>query len=89
MQSTVKTGISIPRPLFKEAEELAREMKLSRSRLFALALEDYIRRQKNRALLAQINAAYTDGLTESEELSLRAAGVQFSRILEGDAEDIW
>ena len=35
-------------------------MKVSRSRLFALALEDYIRRQQNREFVASLNAAYTD-----------------------------
>ena len=56
MQS-VKTAISIQKSLFDQAEKLARRMKVSRSRLFVLALEDYIHRQQNRELLTQINAA--------------------------------
>ncbi len=56
----VKTAISIRKSLFEQAESLARRMKISRSHLFALALEEYIRRQENRELLAQINAAYAD-----------------------------
>ena len=59
MQS-IKTAISIQKSLFEEAESLAYKMKVSRSRLFALALEEYIHRQQSRELLAQINAAYAD-----------------------------
>jgi metal-responsive CopG/Arc/MetJ family transcriptional regulator len=40
----VKTAVSIRKSLFEQAENLARKMKVPRSRLFALALEDYIRR---------------------------------------------
>ena len=57
---TVKTAISIQESLFEQAETLAHRMKISRSRLFVLALEDYIRRQQDRELFAQINAAYAD-----------------------------
>jgi len=35
-------------------------MKISRSRLFVIALEDYIRRHQNRQLLESINRAYQD-----------------------------
>jgi metal-responsive CopG/Arc/MetJ family transcriptional regulator len=56
----VKTAISIQKSLFEQAEKIARKMNVSRSRLFALALEDYIQRAQNRDLLAQINAAYAD-----------------------------
>ena len=50
---TVKTAISIQENLFEQAEALAQQMNISRSRLFVLALEDYIRRQQDRELLAQ------------------------------------
>ena len=57
---SIKTAISIQESLFEQAEHLARKMKVSRSRLFVLALEDYISHQQNRELLAQINAAHAD-----------------------------
>lgn len=66
----VKTAISIQKSLFEQAERIARRMKISRSRLFALALEDYIQRQENKDLLAQINAAYADE-PDSTEKTLR------------------
>ncbi len=66
----VKTAISIQKSLFDQAEKIARKMKVSRSRLFALALEDYIAREQNRELLKQINSAYADEPDASEK-SLR------------------
>lgn len=56
----VKTAISIQKNLFQKAEETAKKMKISRSRLFALAVEDFIRRYQNKLLLEEINLAYSD-----------------------------
>ncbi|MFZ1267183.1 MAG: hypothetical protein WAU95_12015, partial [Anaerolineae bacterium] len=67
MVQNVKTAISLPKALFDQAEILARELHISRSRLFVLALEDYIHRQQNRELLAKINAAYADEPNPAED----------------------
>jgi metal-responsive CopG/Arc/MetJ family transcriptional regulator len=83
MQS-VKTAISIQESLLEQAESLAHNMKISRSRLFALALEDYIHRQQNRELLAQINAAYADEPDLSEQTLLRNARRTHRQIVEGE-----
>jgi metal-responsive CopG/Arc/MetJ family transcriptional regulator len=80
----VKTAISIRRSLFEQAEELARRMKVSRSGLFTLALEDYIRRQQNRELLASLNAAYADGPTPPEVALLRESRESYARHLEDE-----
>lgn len=42
----MKTAISIDDGLLREADETARMMGLSRSRLFALAVGDFLRRQR-------------------------------------------
>ncbi len=80
----VKTAVSIQRSLFEQAEDLARKMKVSRSRLFVLALEDYIRRQQNQELLAQINAAYADEPDPAEESLRRKSRRSHRRIVEGE-----
>lgn len=67
----VKTAISIQKSLFQRAEEIAKEMKISRSRLFVLAVEDFIRRYQNKLLLEEINQAYSDGADEKEQDELR------------------
>lgn len=80
----VKTAISIQKSLFEQAERIARKMKVSRSRLFALALEDYIHREQNRELLTQINAAYADEPDSTERTLRRKARSTHRRIVRGE-----
>ncbi len=51
----MKTAISIPEPLFQEAEATAKALGLSRSKLIQTALEDFLRRRRDEALTAEIN----------------------------------
>lgn len=62
--ANVKTAISLPESLFKEAEAIASELQVSRSGIMALALAEFVRRHQNKQLLDKINAAYSD---DSEE----------------------
>lgn len=84
----IKVAVSIPRSLFEQAEDLARRMNISRSRLFTLALEDYIRRQQNRELLAQIDAAYADEPDLPERPLRREVRHIHRRIVEGEWRSI-
>lgn len=63
----VKTAISIQKSLFQRAEEIAKEMKISRSRLFVLAVEEFIGRYQNQLLLDEINNAYSDSPEQNEQ----------------------
>jgi metal-responsive CopG/Arc/MetJ family transcriptional regulator len=69
--ANIKTAVSIEKPLFEEIEALAEEMKVSRSRLFALATRDFIQHHKSQKLLNAINAAYND-LPDTDEKRLAA-----------------
>jgi hypothetical protein len=80
----VKTAISVQEGLFEKAEEWARRLNVSRSRLFVLALEDYIRKQENRELLDRVNAAYTENPDESEAVLRRKSRPQHKRMVEGE-----
>ena len=64
--ASVKTAISIQEPLFKQVEILANNLNISRSKLFSLAVEEFLQRYKNQQLLEEINRAYDD-LPESED----------------------
>ncbi len=55
--SIVKTAVSLPEDVFERAESLARSLGTSRSRLYALALEEYLRRHEEERLVERINAA--------------------------------
>ena len=67
MSPSVKTAISIDDDLFREVNSLTRKLNISRSKLFALAVDEFIRKHKNKELLAQINRAYADPPTPEEE----------------------
>jgi len=57
---TIKTAISLNETLFEKVEALAKELAISRSRLFSLAVEEYIKKHENQHLLRELNAAYAD-----------------------------
>jgi len=80
---SIKTAISIEKSLFTQANALARKLKVSRSRLFVLALEDFIREQENRELLEKINAVYTDEPDESEKVLRQKMRKSHRRLVEG------
>lgn len=79
----IKTAISIEKNLFDQADNIARAMKVSRSRLFVIALQDFIEHQKNKEMLAQINAAYADEPDSTEQTLRRKSRRQHRRIVEG------
>ncbi len=78
----VKTAISLEQDLFRKTDELASSRSISRSRVVALALEEYHRRQENLALLEKINAAYDGTPDPGNEKALKASQKAFSRVLD-------
>jgi metal-responsive CopG/Arc/MetJ family transcriptional regulator len=70
--ANIKTAISIDKPLFEQVDDLAHELKTSRSRIFAIAAKEFIQRHKNLKLLKAINAAYDD-FPDVKEASLKSA----------------
>ena len=65
--ATVKTAISIEKSIYEQMNTLAKQSQISRSRLYALAATEFIRKNKNKELLKSINKAYED-LPEEEPL---------------------
>ena len=79
----VKTAISIQESLFKEADALAAKMNIPRSRLFAIAVSEFIQRQKNQHLLRQLDAVYDDMPDASERQLQGAMRTKQRQLLEG------
>ena len=82
--ANIKTAITIQQPLFEKVEALARDLQVPRSRVFVLAIEDFIRRQENQHLLAKLNEVYQDGLTDEEQEQLRQTRAAHRRAVEGE-----
>ena len=78
----IKTAISLDKDLFAQLESLAEEMKVSRSQLLGLALEDFLRRRHNQLLLEQLNAAYDDAPDSTERALLQRMRPTQRRLVE-------
>ena len=70
----MKTAISLPDPIFEEAEVLAQQLGMSRSELYTEALKAYLRRHNREQILSKLNEVYAK---ESSELDPVMAKMQF------------
>lgn len=52
----MKTAVSIKDKVFQNAEKFAKKAKISRSQLYSDALEEYLAKRDEQALIDQINA---------------------------------
>ncbi|HOT96120.1 MAG TPA: ribbon-helix-helix protein, CopG family [bacterium] len=55
-----KTAISIQKPLLDKVDTLAKDLSLSRSKIFTLAVEAYLEQLQNQILLEKIDEAFSD-----------------------------
>ncbi len=69
----MKTAVSIPDPLFEEAERLSKRLRIPRSQLYAKALEAYVQRQRSKRIREALDELYS---TESSELAPVIARLQ-------------
>ena len=63
----MKIAISVPDPVFKAAEQLARQLKLSRSQLYSDAVARYLNSCGSEAVTALLNAVYSTASSRIEE----------------------
>lgn len=80
----VKTAVSLDKTLFEQADTLAHEMNVSRSRLFAMALEDFLRHHENEHLLSRINEAYQDEPDKAEQARRQGMRRLHRKIVQGE-----
>ena len=83
--SGVKTAISLEENLFNQVSQLANDMHVSRSKLFTLAVKDFLKKQESNNLLAQLNAAYSDAPSEEEKSISKAMHRKQRQIVEQEA----
>jgi predicted transcriptional regulator len=72
----MKTAVSLPDKLFKDADRLARQLKKSRSKLYAEAITEYVARHDpdDNSITDAINTALAQGPLETpEEIRWREA----------------
>jgi metal-responsive CopG/Arc/MetJ family transcriptional regulator len=64
--SGMKVAISLPDPVFRSAETLARRLGKSRSQLYAEAIAEYVGARGAKALTARLNSVYGQEASEVE-----------------------
>lgn len=55
-----KTAISLDEELINEVDKMAKRMKVSRSKLFVIAIREFLKIIENQSLLEKLNTAYSD-----------------------------
>ena len=68
----MKVAISLPDPVFSAAEKLAHRLRVSRSQLYAQAIQEYLGKRQDSLVTEQLNAVYAAG-QEPVDPSLTAA----------------
>lgn len=56
----MKTAISIPDDVFEDADALAERLGVSRSRLYASAVAEYVAKHQDASVTARLNAVYAN-----------------------------
>jgi metal-responsive CopG/Arc/MetJ family transcriptional regulator len=79
--ATIKTAISIDKNLFDTVNELAAEIKLSRSQIFSQAVQYFIDKRDDLDLIRRINRAYSDVLDADETKLLEKSKKKYKEIV--------
>jgi len=82
----MKTAVSLPNLLYEKAEKTATYMGIPRSKLFALALEEFIEKYNGEMVTAKINAIY-EKIDQSEFDNFLNVGLEPTRNL--TKNDTW
>jgi predicted transcriptional regulator len=70
----MKTAISLPEAVFRDAERLAKRLKKSRSRLYSDAVAEYVARHEPEAITESLNRLAAGLDTRPDEFTAAAAG---------------
>ncbi len=84
MTAIVKTDVSIQKTLFDQAEILAQQLNISRSHLFGIAIENFIKKHQHRALLDEINKTCEDHPEPDDQILLARMKGHHRKLVEGE-----
>ena len=81
----VKTAISLDEELLRKVNSLASDLHISRSKVFALAVQDFLKIRENQSLLAQLNKAYEDFPDKDEKAISKTMRIKHGKIVERES----
>ena len=73
----MKTAVSIPDPVFEQAEDLAKRLEMSRSEFYATALREFISDRRASDITERLNQIYEE---ESPDLDSAVVHLQASSL---------
>jgi metal-responsive CopG/Arc/MetJ family transcriptional regulator len=77
----MKTAVSIPDSVFQEAERTARKLGITRSQLYARAVQAFLDHQADRDITKRLNSIYAEEASAMDPLLLK---LQFASIPKED-----
>ena len=77
----VKTSITLDEGLLQKVSQLANALHISRSRVFTLAVQDYLKKWENQSFLSQLNEAYADFPGDEEKEILNFMGIKQNKMI--------
>jgi len=69
----MKVAVSVPDPVFRAAERVSRRMRLSRSRLYATAVEAFVRQHSEEDVTSLLNKVYASNASRLDPALERAS----------------
>jgi metal-responsive CopG/Arc/MetJ family transcriptional regulator len=75
----MKTAVSMDDRLLHDADETARRLGVSRSRLFSLAVSDFLERQRQEDMLLRLNEVYAGAMEPKEKGLLKGIKAKVRR----------
>ncbi len=72
----MKTAISLPNKIFEEVEKFSKEHQYSRSKVFAMAVKEFLEKKKTEEVLNALNEVYSEAETP-EEITVREKGKRY------------
>ncbi len=85
--NSMKTAISLPEGLYKEAEKTAKSLGIPRSQLFAKALQEFIARHTKDNITEDLNKVYANQKQDVHNLNIENASIESIREL--TKNDAW
>ena len=79
----IKTAVSIEESVFREAENLSRRLKVSRSQFFTRAVSEYVRQCQAEDVTRRLNEVYLVPPSEEEKRILAAYKRKARKLAEG------
>ena len=77
----MKTAISIDDRLLQAADRAAQDMGLSRSRLFSVALREYLRHRHAQETIEQLNRVYAGDADPAEQRTVKGMKAKFRSVV--------